>query len=152
MFYPVRNKSPLGGCRHSREGGRISNGAGPNKEGYIAIISAIIITAILAVIALVFSSSNFLGRFDTENAEMKDVSRELTHGCLEYARLQLSLNNSYAGGELRTIASSTCYILWVQTQGQNKIVQATSTVNNKNTNLKLTINGTTLKTISEEEY
>ncbi|MEK7464748.1 MAG: hypothetical protein AAB617_03145 [Patescibacteria group bacterium] len=122
------------------------------RRGYIAIISAIIITAILTVIALVFSSSNFLGRFDTENAEMKSISREVARGCLEYARLQISLNSSYAGGELKAIASSSCYILPIQTQGPNKIIQATSTVSNKNTNVRLTINGTTLKTISEEEY
>ena len=155
MFYPIRNiKSKSESIsKHFCAGVFISNGACPNnRQGYIAIISAIIITAILTVIALVFSSSNFLGRFDTQNAETKSVSRELARGCLEYARLQLSLNGSYAGGELRTIASSTCYILPIQTQGQNKVIQATSTVSSKNTNIKLTINATTLETVSEEEY
>lgn len=123
-----------------------------NKEGYIAVISAIIITAIIMVIALVFSSSNFLGRLDTQTEEMKDTSRKLTEGCLEYARLKLAANSSYAGSESHTIASSSCYIYAIQTQGSNKIIQALSTISNRNTSIKLTVNGTTLKIVSQEEY
>lgn len=128
MFYPVRNK----------------------EEGYIAVISAIIITAIITVIALVFSSSNFMGRFDTLKIETKDVSRKVAEGCLEYAKLKLA-GGSYGGNETVAVGDYSCQILAITTQGQNTIIRSQTTINNETTKLLFTVLTSNLATVSLEE-
>lgn len=120
------------------------------REGYIAVISAIITTAIVIVIALVFSSSNFLGRFDTQGLELKDLSKGIALGCLEYAKLQLRLGN-YSGNETVNIGEFSCKILPIEESEGKKIIKSTANVNNRITNLKLTADGSSLETISLEE-
>jgi len=121
-----------------------------NNQGYIAVISAIIITAIVIVIALVFSSANFLGRFDTSGLEMKTIAKEAALGCLEHAKLRLKLG-AYSGNETIAVGDYSCDILPIETSGGNKIIKASSTVDNRGTFLKLTVDGSTLETISLEE-
>lgn len=122
-----------------------------NQEGYIAVISAVIIMAIVMVIALVFSSSNFLGRFDSQSLEMKDMARSVAAGCLEYARLQLALNSGYAGNEVRTIGNHACSLLPVSLGGNQYLIESSSTVGNGSVKLKLFADKNTLKTISLQE-
>lgn len=124
----------------------------PNKknQGYVAVVSSIIITAIVIVIALVFSSSNYLGRFDNQGVEMKDISREVAEGCLEYAKLKIA-EGQYNGGELKTIGDYSCYILPIETFAEGYIIKATSTVHNRETKLRLKISSSNLETISLEE-
>jgi len=121
-----------------------------NNQGYIAVVSAIIITSIVIVIALVFSSSNFLGRFDSQGLEMKEISRGVARGCLEYAKLKLA-QGSYGGNELKTIGNYSCRILPIESDSNSYIIKATSTVGNKETKLKLKVSNSDLRTISLEE-
>jgi len=125
----------------------------PKQQGYIAVIAAITTTAILIIIALVFSSGNFMGRFDTFWLETKDVARKTAEGCLEYARLYLSLTSGgYPGNETINVGNSTCTILAIETDGNgNKIIKARSTFNNRTVNLRLIAAGISLETISLEE-
>ena len=124
--------------------------AGTAQAGYIAVISAVIVTVIVIVIALVFSSANFLGRFDTSGLEMKNIGKEVAQGCLEHAKLKLKLG-AYSGNEIISVGDYNCTILPIETSGSNKIVKASSTVDNRTTNLKLTVNSSTLETVSLEE-
>jgi hypothetical protein len=121
-----------------------------HNQGYIAVISAVIISSIVIVIALVFSSSNFLGRFDSQNVEMKEVGEGVAKGCLEYARLKLA-QGAYSGNELKSIGDYTCRILPIETASGEYIIKATSTVSNKETKLKLRISSVDFQTISLEE-
>lgn len=123
----------------------------PAQTGYVAVISAIIITAVVFMIALVFSSSNFSGRFDSQSLEIKDVSRKVAEGCLEYARLKLA-EGAYGGNEIRTIGGYNCYIAPIENISSQYIIKATSTISGKESRLKLTVHEATLKTISFEEY
>ncbi|KKU93982.1 MAG: hypothetical protein UY26_C0003G0132 [Candidatus Jorgensenbacteria bacterium GW2011_GWA1_48_13] len=140
MSYPVKKERGLPAGRHGQAGGR---------QGYIAIISAVITTAIVIVIALVFSSSNYLGRFDTSALEMKVVSKKVAQGCLEHAKLKMKLG-SYSGNEDVSIGTYTCTVLPIETSGSNKIIKSKATVDNKTTNLRLTIDSS-LNTVSLEE-
>lgn len=106
---------------------------------------------IVITIGTMFSSSNFLARFDTLAFEEKDVSRESAGACLEYARLKLKLDGTYAGNETISVGSSTCAILNIVLNGNNKIITASSTVDERNTTLELTITSTTLDAISLRE-
>jgi hypothetical protein len=121
-----------------------------SRSGYIAVISAVIITTIVIVIALVFSSGNFLGRFDTLGFETKDAARKVAEGCLEHAKLQLALG-SYEGNETISVGTEACDILPIEISGFDKIIKATATVMERTANLELTVDGATLENISLEE-
>ena len=126
------------------------NRSNNNEKGYIGILVAVIVTLITMAIALTFSSSNFLGRFDTQYLETKDIGRSVAMGCLEYAKSKLSLG-AYNGNETINVGSYQCNILPVESGAGIKIIKSTATVQNKTTNLKLTVNNATLNTISLEE-
>lgn len=122
-----------------------------DRRGYIAIVASVVITTLVAVVALVFSSSNFLGRYDTLALEEKDESRALAEGCVAYARLRLATNLSYGGNENIAIASSTCRIVSVTPQGGSFRITTFASVRGKSTNLIVTIADDDLAIISQEE-
>lgn len=123
---------------------------GERRGGYVAVVSAVVVTAIVLMTALVFSSANFLGRFDTQNLEAKDMAREVAEGCLAHARLKLA-QGSYSGGEVKTVGNYTCTILPVLTVGNEKIIKATATVGGQTANLSLTVDAATLEATSRSE-
>lgn len=121
----------------------------PNS-GYIAVVSAVIITLVITLLSLAASNNSFLGRFDTQSAESKVTSYQLAQGCLDHARLRLAMG-LYSGNETVDIGSYSCHIYPITTSGLNKIIQVDATVDNKTTNLKLTINALSYITVSLEE-
>lgn len=121
------------------------------RQGYIAIVASVVITTLVGVVALVFSSSNFLGRYDTLALEEKEEARALASGCAEYARLQLAINPAYAGNDRIGIASSSCKVVSVTPQGGQFIINVAAVVRGKVTNLFVTVQASDLKHISTQE-
>lgn len=121
-----------------------------DKKGYIATISAIIITGIVLAISLAISTGSFLSRFDSNGLETKDVSKEAALSCLEIARLKLKLG-VYSGGETVTVGNYACDILAIQTSGNTKIIKSSAIVDSRRTNLEMIVDGATLQTISLKE-
>ncbi|MDI6820814.1 MAG: hypothetical protein QMD65_01385 [Patescibacteria group bacterium] len=120
------------------------------NNAFIAVITAVIISAIVLIIAIAISSSNFISRFNSLSFEMKDISKGVAKGCLEYARLKLAVG-FYGGNETTTISSYNCYIYPIETVGTTTIIKSNATVQNKTTNLKLTVSNGALQTIYLEE-
>lgn len=118
--------------------------------GYIALISAIIMTVILMLISITTSHSSFLGRFDSQILEYKDGSYNLAKGCLDHAKLKLA-QGSYAGNETITIGTNSCTIDPITTNSGNTIIVSKATITNTTTKLKLTVNSSTLSIVSLEE-
>lgn len=118
--------------------------------GYIALISAIIMTVILILISIVTSQSSFLGRFDSQVLELKDKSYNLANGCLNHARLKLA-QGSYGGNETVTIGTDSCTIDPISTILGNTVITSKATVGNTTTKLKLTVDSLTLGIVSLEE-
>jgi hypothetical protein len=121
------------------------------KSGYIAIVASIVVATIVGVVALVFSSSNFLGRYDTLALEEKGASRALAEGCVEYARLALATNPSYAGGSTVVIASSSCQVVSVVAVGEESRITTSATVGTKTTNLVTTVRASDLAIVARHE-
>ena len=120
------------------------------ERGYIALITAVIISAIVMVVALLVSNSSFVGRFDTQSLEAKDLSRKVSEGCLEHARYALS-GSSYTGDEFIIVGSSTCYIApIIEFEGVISI-RATATSTTHVTHLELRVDADTLETIDIQE-
>ncbi|MBI5732537.1 hypothetical protein HY967_01075 [Candidatus Jorgensenbacteria bacterium] len=121
------------------------------KKGYIALITAIILTAIVLAVAVSLSSTTFLARFDSVGVELKDMSRFIAKGCLEYARFNLASSSGWAGNVTTTINGYSCYVYAPQGVGTTTVIQSTATINNRTTNLKMTVATSTLKVIFLEE-
>ena len=113
------------------------------QQGYVAVMSAIIITSILLVVALTFSSSSFLGRFDTQATEFKILTRNLAQGCIAHAQLMLVLGN-YTGGEDVIIGEYACRVISVTQGSGTTTVQVTAVIDDRTTNLEAVLNSTTL--------
>ena len=120
-------------------------------KGYIAIITTIILTILCLTIAVSLGLSASLSRIENRDFIFKEVSHSLTSSCLDYARLKLVYNISYAGNEIITIGNYQCSILPITSSSTQKIIKATSQINNITTNLKLVVDDYTLQTISLEE-
>ena len=123
------------------------------KDGYIILLVSIIVTVGILLISLAVSNLTFLGRFDTLGIESKNTAREVAGGCLQYARLQLSLNSLYAGNETRNIGSYSCQVLPIETpNASQKVIKTRAVVNNRVSNLKLTIATPGNSFVSLEEF
>jgi len=58
------------------------------QNGFVALISTIIVAAVLLILAVSVASSGFQGRFSVFDAEIKEVSRGAAEGCVETALLR----------------------------------------------------------------
>lgn len=76
-------------------------------NGYLALISAIVISMILLVIAFALSTSGFFARFNVLNTESKRLSLGFAEACASKAMLSLAQTASYAGGECLNINTGT---------------------------------------------
>lgn len=60
------------------------------RGGYVALISAVVITFVLTGLAYMVARSGFFSRFDSLNAEYKRVSKGLAESCANQALLKLA--------------------------------------------------------------
>lgn len=121
------------------------------NQGYIAIITGIIMSMILLFIVISASTTGLLARNNKLDFDNKHASYFLAESCLERARLYLSQNYAgYAGNETLPVSGATCSILSIETSGQNKVIKAKASVYGATTNLKLTVDPS-LNQISLEE-
>ncbi len=123
----------------------------PKRTGYIAITTSIILSILILIIAITLGSASLFSRNNNLNFSFKQTGYYVAKSCLDYALLQLALNSSYAGNEIQAVDSYQCAVLAVETAAPNKIIRATSTIQGIATNLKLTVDATTLSTVSLEE-
>jgi hypothetical protein len=78
-----------------------------HNRGFIALMSVIIISAILLMLVFSVGVSSFLNRFDALDIENKRVSLGLAEACVSVAMLRLALNpTTYGGGEVVTVDTS----------------------------------------------
>lgn len=65
------------------------------EQGFIALISVVIISAVLVGLAFTVSASGFYARFDALNGEFKRVSLGLAESCQNVALLKFAQNYNY---------------------------------------------------------
>ncbi len=121
------------------------------NSGYIAIVTAVILSSIVYFLAFSFSETSTLGRYDALILNNKKESRYLAESCLDYGKLQLAQNINYTGSETVTLPNGTCFIGAVTTQGSNKIFTSTASFGNSKTVLRLTLTQVNLGKIKLEE-
>ena len=69
------------------------------NSGFIALISVIIISAVLLIASVNLGLNGFYERFNILNTEFKEISNKLVDACLERARLSIGLS-TYTLGEI----------------------------------------------------
>jgi len=110
-------------------------------RGYIALISILIISAILVLIAL--SASHF-GISQLTMALQKNQSSEsyyLAMACAEEALMKLKEDLGYRGDETLNIDGASCNILRVEGRGnKDRIIKTRSNAHNQTKKIKIEIN------------
>lgn len=84
-----------------------------NSGGFIALMSAIIISVILLLIVVNLSFSSFYSRSNILDSELKERSSALAEACVDTALLKLANNPLYfppVGGESVEVDGETCII------------------------------------------
>jgi hypothetical protein len=80
------------------------------SSGFVALMSAIVISVVLLIIAVTGSFTGFFGRADVLDAESKTRSIALADACVDSLMLNLSYDATYGGGDTVTLGSDTCEI------------------------------------------
>lgn len=125
------------------------------EQGYIALISVIIISVLLIALTFTVSFTGFFLRFNLLDREYKAQSSNLAEACANTAVLKLVNNPAYAGNEDIAVASDTCHIGSVS--GSPQVSFKTQGIYPKNlsqktyTNLNVSFNTNTLTIVSWDE-
>jgi len=100
-----------------------------NQEGFVALISVIIIAAILIVLVALIATSSFFTRFNVLDYENKKVSASLAEACAEIALVNLAKDPTVypgsipaAGQQITVDTGKTCKICSVTASSPYTIV------------------------------
>lgn len=121
------------------------------NNGFIALITSIILSLVVMLVAVSLGSANLFNRFAVVDFGNKQSSLSAARSCLYYALFKLAESSHYSGNETLTVSGYTCAISAITTSGANKIIPAKSQVSGATTNLRLTVNSSSLSTVSLEE-
>jgi hypothetical protein len=83
------------------------------QNGYVALIFAITISAVLMPLALAVQANSYLLRVNALNNEFEKVSSALAESCIDVALLRISQNYEYAtaaAGDSVDVGAKTCLI------------------------------------------
>jgi hypothetical protein len=124
-------------------------------KGFIALMSVIIIMAILMLIVASTSLTGFFSRFNILDSELKERSSAIASACVDEALLQLANDSSWGGNATTTLpGGEQCYVGLVQNNvpaaGQ-KTLKTRAFYSNFYTNLKVTIDSASLSVLSWQE-
>ncbi len=121
------------------------------SNGYIAIISTIIISLVLMGMVFSVSFSGVSSRSNILNSEFKEQGFALAEACTETALLKLAQNKFYSGNENILVGSDQCSILPIETISGQKIIKTKAIFKKTTTNLKIVATENNLSIISFEE-
>lgn len=111
------------------------------QKGYIALVSAVIISLLLMAITFALNFSSYFSRFNITDSSTKEMSQSLAESCLDKALLSLAQNSSYAGNENVVVnGTETCSILPLTASSSQKIIQTSATFQKTATNMKAVVN------------
>ncbi|MFQ6083748.1 MAG: hypothetical protein ACE5WD_10350 [Candidatus Aminicenantia bacterium] len=109
-------------------------------NGYIALISILIISALLVIIA---SSANLISISESDMGLQENQSWEsfyLATACVENALMELKKDLDYGGNEVLTFEDETCTILPLEGTGnENRIIKVLSSAYNQVRKIKIEI-------------
>lgn len=112
-----------------------------NEQGYIVLISVLII---LALVVLIASSANLISISESRMGLQESQTWQayyLAGACAEDTLMKLKDNLDYMGNETLTFGDDSCFIELVEGAGNNdRLVKVSGTVNNQIRKIKIEIN------------
>lgn len=122
------------------------------QKGFVALISVIFVSAILIIVTFTLSSSSFNERHILFSSEMKERSLANAEACADDGLLIIANNSLHTSTTTVSFNSiDNCTLGPIPTSGNPRIFYATSNTSNFVTNLKISVNPTTLFVNSWEE-
>ncbi|OGY58532.1 MAG: hypothetical protein A3C03_02280 [Candidatus Colwellbacteria bacterium RIFCSPHIGHO2_02_FULL_45_17] len=122
-----------------------------SRNAYIAIVASIIITILVIALVLTTSTTGYFGRFNVLGSLTKEEGDALAEACADYALLELALDTNYAGATTTKVASTTCTILAIETNGYEKTIKTQGLNNDTITNTKVILDVTDFTIVSWDE-
>jgi len=116
------------------------------QDGYVLLVSAMIIGLMLIGLAVAATRTLISERASTTVIEREDDARSLAEGCAEHALLKLRNNVNYTGNETVTINGQTCTVKPLLTTPYR--LQTEATVNGQPYRLQVTLSSLSPLTIS----
>ncbi|MDE2399791.1 MAG: hypothetical protein KGL67_02160 [Patescibacteria group bacterium] len=108
-----------------------------NNKGFVALMSAIIISVVLLLITTNLSLTGFYDRSNILDSELKDRSSALAEACVDTAILNMVQGTTYIGSV--NVGADTCTIQSV-TGSNQKTILIQAKYSNYYTNLKVVAN------------
>ncbi len=114
------------------------------NRGFIALISVIIISAILLVVVVAGSMNGFVTRFTLLDAESKQRSAAAADACADTILSRLASDASYAGPETVVVGSDSCQVVGAVNPGGNpRVFKVQSVVSRAYTDALITFDTAT---------
>lgn len=107
------------------------------QQGYVALVTALLVSAVLMVLVFTIGLSPFMNRNGIASSQWKQKSFTLAEGCVRVALVKLVQNAAYAGGETLSVASDTCQIVSVTASSSQKVISTSAQFNDAETSLKV---------------
>lgn len=125
-----------------------------SQKGYIALMSAVVISVLLIAITVTVGFNEFFTRFNILDSESKERSKSLAEACVDVAILD-SAKRIYYGIPKEIPVGPTsadkCMIISSQPAGSETVIKSQAEINKAYTNLKVSIDNWTFSTTSWEE-
>ena len=121
------------------------------NKGYIALMSAIVVSAILLVVTVTLSYTAFFARYNIIDNEYKERSVTLAESCVDMALLKLPNDPGYTGSSTVVIGSDSCTIRPLYASGSQIIIETRAGFQNAYTNLRIAATPATLAVTSWQE-
>lgn len=110
-----------------------------NTGGFVALMSAVIISAVLLMIITLLSYSGFNSRYNALDAEFKEKSSALAEACVDQTFLELANDPNYQGNATTTIGVDQCYVGTISTGSFPKTFETRAIYGGSHTNLRITV-------------
>ena len=118
------------------------------KDGFVALITAIILSAILLIVTTTLNQTSFFTRSILLDSEYKERSAALAEACVDVARLKLANNPTYPGNEPSIpVGSELCEIKPIS----GNTIEAKGIYRESVTNLRVIFNPSDISIVSWEE-
>ena len=112
-----------------------------NDSGFVALITAIILSAVLLIIVITLNQTSFFTRGILIDSESKERSAALAEACVDIAMLKLANNPTYGGDEPAvSIGSDSCEIFHIDPLlGGQQTIETKGIFNGATTNLSVVV-------------
>ncbi len=110
------------------------------QRGFMALISVILISAILMLIATSLSFSGFYARYNILDSEFKTQSTELAKSCIDAALIRLAHDYAYIPQNNKIFfGNDSCAFESVLSSSSQKIIQVQANYKDFVTNMRVVI-------------